>query len=243
MRFEIITLFPEITQWFEVGLLGKAAEKGLLSFVTHSPREHATDKHRTVDDAPYGGGSGMVLKAPPVVASLRHLDALRGGPSRKIMLTPQGAPFRQETARRLANEPALTFLCGRYEGFDERIRSHMDEELSLGDFVLFGGEVAAFAMIEAVARLLPGVLGNSESPVEESHSTGLLEYPHYTRPAEFEGEGIPPILLSGNHAKIAAWRREQAILRTRARRPELLDNADLSEQEREWLRNHPEEEE
>ena len=167
----------------------------------------------------------MVLRPQPIVETLEALHAARGGASRTILLSPQGARFDQRAAERLAREPALTFVCGRYEGFDERIRSFVDEELSIGDFVLLGGEAAALCVIEATARLVPGVIGNLESTHEESHTTGLLEYPHYTRPAEFRGMSVPEVLRSGNHARIAAWRREEAIRRTFERRPELLADA------------------
>ena len=235
MKIELVTLFPEIVDALRIGLLGKAIESGRLEVSAHTPREHTTDKHRSVDDTPYGGGSGMVLRPQPIVEALEALDAQREGGSRKILLSPQGARFDQRAAERLANEPALTFVCGRYEGFDERIRSFVDEELSIGDFVLLGGEAAALCVIEATARLVPGVIGNLESTHEESHTTGLLEYPHYTRPAEFRGMDVPEVLRSGNHAAIAKWRREQAIRRTFERRPELLETADLTDEERAFV--------
>jgi tRNA (guanine37-N1)-methyltransferase len=228
MRFEVVTLFPELFAAADVGLLGKARERGDVSLTLLSPREFATDKHRSVDDYPYGGGSGMVLMPAPIVEALEHLDAQRGGPTRRVLLTPQGVPFTQRTAERLATYPALTLICGRYEGFDERIRSHVDEELSLGDFVLLGGEIAALAVIEATARLLPGVLGNERSASDESHTGALLEYPQYTRPPEFRGQGIPEVLMSGHHAKIEAWRRRESVRRTLRRRPDLLAGGRMS---------------
>ncbi|MEM1417026.1 MAG: tRNA (guanosine(37)-N1)-methyltransferase TrmD [Myxococcota bacterium] len=237
LRVELVTLFPEIASALDVGLLGKARSKGLLDVVALSPREFGLGKHRSVDDAPYGGGAGMVMMPGPVADALDRLDAERGGPSRKILLTPQGQPFRQRDAERLAAEPALTLICGRYEGFDERIRGLVDEEISLGDFVLLGGEVAALAVVEAVTRLRPGVLGNAASATEESHSTGLLEHPQYTRPAEFRGESVPEVLTSGNHGAIARWRREQALRRTLERRPELLAQAPLDARDRAFLRS------
>lgn len=227
MRYEVVTLFPELFAAADVGILGKARERGDVSLTLLSPREFATDKHRSVDDYPYGGGSGMVLMPAPVVDALEHLDQARGGPTRRILLTPQGAPFTQRTAERLAAQPALTLVCGRYEGFDERIRRHVDEEISLGDFVLLGGEIAALAIIEATARLLPGVLGNERSATDESHASFLLEYPQYTRPPEFRGQGIPDILMSGHHAKIEAWRRRESVKRTLQRRPDLLEGREL----------------
>ena len=234
MRIEVVTLFPELFAAMDVGILGKARERGQLAFETHNPREHTTDKHRSVDDYPYGGGSGMVLMPGPIVDAVEALDARRPdgtgrSGTRRILMSPQGRPFDQASAERLSAEPCLTFVCGRYEGFDERIRGYVDEEISLGDFVLLGGEIPALAVIEAVVRLLPGVLGNESSAVDESHTSGLLEYPQYTRPAEFRGEGIPPILLSGHHAKIAAWRQREAVRRTLERRPELLARPDVGD--------------
>ena len=223
MRFEIVTLFPEFFEALGVGLLGKARDAGTLAFKTLSPREFATDKHRSVDDAPYGGGSGMVLTADPVVQALERLDAEREGQkTRRILLTPQGKRFDQQDAQRLSEHGCVTLICGRYEGFDERIRHHVDEELSIGDYVLLGGEAAALSVIEATARLVPGVLGNDNSVLDESHAQGALEYPQYTRPPEFRGEGVPDVLLSGDHAAIAAWRKAQSVKRTAERRPDLV---------------------
>jgi tRNA (guanine37-N1)-methyltransferase len=237
MRFEAVTIFPElIAPVMQVGLLGKAAQAGRIALHTCSPRDFATDKHRSVDDTPYGGGSGMVMLPEPLLAAIEALDrraAERGEPkARRILLTPSGKPFRQADAERWALEQALMFVCGRYEGVDERVNEHVDETVSLGDFVLNGGEVAAMAIIEAVARLLPEVLGNAESLREESHATGLLEYPQYTRPREFRGSAVPEVLLSGDHARIAAWRRERSLERTAALRPELLQRATLTADER-----------
>ena len=230
MRVEIVTLFPELFSALDVGLLGKARERGHLELVLQNPREFTHDKHRSVDDYPYGGGSGMVLRPGPIVDSLEALDAAREGGTRRILMSPQGRPFDQRAAERLAEEPSITLVCGRYEGFDERIRGYVDEEISLGDFVLLGGEIAALAVVEATVRLLPGVLGNAHSAVEESHTSGLLEYPHYTRPAEFRGVSIPDILLSGHHAKIAQWRQREAVRRTLERRPDLLEGEGVSDE-------------
>ena len=227
MRFEIVTLFPELVEALRVGLLGKAADAGLIEIATHNPRDHATDRHRSVDDAPYGGGDGMLMMPGPVIEALEALDRERTGPSRRVLLTPQGARFDQATARRFATLPALTLICGRYEGFDERIREVVDEEISLGDFVLLGGEVAALTIVEATARLVPGVLGNEGSAVDESHSVGRLEYPQYTRPAVYRGRAVPDVLLSGNHAAIARWRRKESLRRTRDRRPDLFARLEL----------------
>lgn len=228
MRVDVVTLFPELFDTFlSISFVGKAREQGRLSVRFRSPREFGLGVHRSVDDTPYGGGSGMVLRVDCVVNAMEALDAdapdgVRG---RRILLTPQGQPFRQPVAERLATLDAIMLVCGRYEGFDERVRAFVDEEISLGDFVLSGGEVAAMAVIEASVRLIPGVLGNFSSVSEESHSPGsegLLEYPQYTRPVEFRGLGVDPILLSGDHERIAAWRRAQSLERTKAKRPDLL---------------------
>lgn len=236
MRLEIVTLFPELFDVLNTGLLGKAREAGRIDVHTITPRRFATDRHRTVDDSPYGGGSGMVLMPGPIADALDHLDEERGGRiSHRVLLTPQGARFTQAHARRFAELDSLTLVCGRYEGFDERIRGLVDEEVSLGDFVLLGGEVAALAVIEATARLLPQVLGNEQSADDESHAEGLLEYPQYTRPEVFRGERVPDILRSGNHAAIARWRRKESLRRTLERRPDLLETAELSEEDRELL--------
>lgn len=228
MRIDVVTLFPELFEAFlATSFVGKAIKGGELSVRLRSPREHGLGKHRSVDDTPYGGGSGMVMRVDVLVASMEALDAEAaelGAPrARRALLTPQGARFAQPDAVRLASEPAIMLVCGRYEGFDERVRSFVDEEISLGDFVMTGGEVAAMAIVEATARLIPGVLGNVESLREESHGDeGLLEYPQYTRPAEFRGLAVPEVLAGGNHARIARWRAEQSLARTRARRPDLL---------------------
>jgi tRNA (guanine37-N1)-methyltransferase len=232
MRYHVVTLFPElIDAAIGVGLLGKAVASGLLEVSSISPRRFATNKHMSVDDTPYGGGSGMVMSVEPISKALDALDAERPADAprpHRILLTPQAKPFDQACARRLAELPALTFICGRYEGFDERVRALVDEEISLGDFVLNGGEVAALAIIEATARLLPGMLGNEQSIVEESHAGGLLEYPQYTRPRSFREQEVPAVLLSGDHARIARWRRQQSLARTRAQRPDLFAKLTLS---------------
>lgn len=243
MRYEVITIFPELIEAaVQVGLLGKALASGLAELECISPRRFTTDKHQSVDDAPYGGGSGMVMSAPPLAAAIEYLDAEaeRAGRSRgqRVLLSPTGAPFVQATARRLAQLPALTLICGRYEGIDERVRGLVDETISLGDFVLNGGEVAALAIIEATARLLPGVLGNQSSLDEESHAAGVLEYPHYTRPREFRGSEVPAVLLSGDHAQIARWRRQQALVRTRQERPDLFEKLKLTAEDRALLDAH-----
>jgi tRNA (guanine37-N1)-methyltransferase len=231
MRVDLVTLFPELFETFlETSFVGRARKGGELDVRLRSPREHGLGKHRSVDDTPYGGGSGMVMRVDVLVACMEALDAeaqARGEPlARRILLTPQGQPFAQPIATRLAEEPAIMLLCGRYEGFDERVRAHVAEEISLGDFVMTGGEVAAMAIVEATVRLIPGVLGNAESIREESHGEeGLLEYPQYTRPAEFRGMAVPEVLAGGNHAEIAAFRRAEALARTAARRPDLAARA------------------
>jgi tRNA (guanine37-N1)-methyltransferase len=241
MWFQLITIFPELIEAFgRTGLIAKAAEGGLIRVDALSPRRFATDKHLSVDDAPYGGGSGMVMLPEPMLLAMEAFDqsAEASGMTRarRVLLTPQGRPFTQPDARRLAAEPrGLMLICGRYEGVDERVRDVVDEQISMGDFVLNGGEVAAMAIIEAVARLVPGVLGNSSSLSEESHAAGLLEYPHYTRPRVFRGAEVPAVLLSGNHAAIARWRRKQALLRTRAMRPDLFARLTLDREDRALL--------
>lgn len=232
MRFEVITLFPELFDALEHGLLGKARESGRIDVETITPRRFTKDRHRSVDDSPYGGGSGMVLMPGPIAEALDFLDEQRKGRiTHRVLLTPQGAPFTQAHARRFSELDSLTLVCGRYEGFDERIRDLVDEEVSLGDFVLLGGEVAALAIVEATARLLPGVLGNDASATDESHAEGVLEYPQYTRPEEFRGQRVPDVLRSGNHAAIARWRRKESLRRTLERRPDLLDQSALSEED------------
>lgn len=228
MRIDVVTLFPELFGTFlETSFVGRAVTGGQLTTRLRSPREHGLGKHKSVDDTPYGGGSGMVMRVDVLVACMESLDAeaeAKGEPrARRVLLTPQGKPFAQTTAASFANAPALMLICGRYEGFDERIRAFVDEEVSLGDFVMTGGEVAAMAVIESTIRLVPGVLGNEASTHEESHSgEGLLEYPQYTRPAEFRGHAVPEVLSSGNHANIEAWRKAQSLERTAVRRPDLL---------------------
>ena len=225
MRIDIFTLFPGMFQGpFTESILKRAQERGLLELALHNIRDATTDKHHVVDDYPYGGGVGMVMKPEPIFAAVEAV--YQGGPI--ILLTPQGRLFNQQIARELAQEPRLTLLCGHYEGVDERVCQHLvTDELSIGDYVLTGGELAAMVVVDAVARLIPGVLSEG-SPDEESHSTPLLEYPHYTRPAEFRGWRVPDILLSGHHEQIARWRRKQALKRTRQRRPDLFARLDLS---------------
>jgi tRNA (guanine37-N1)-methyltransferase len=221
MRFEVITLFPELfAPFLSKGLVGKAHEGGVITVTCTNPRDFAKNKHKSVDDAPYGGGNGMVMMPGPVLEALESREST--GRSHRILLSPQGKPFDQAAARRLSTYPAVSLVCGRYEGIDERVCEAVDEQISLGDFVMTGGEVAALAVIEATARLLPGVLGNLDSTRDESHAAGLLEYPQYTRPPEFRGSAVPEVLLSGDHAAIARYRRKESLRRTRALRADLF---------------------
>jgi tRNA (guanine37-N1)-methyltransferase len=228
---EVVTLFPEMfSSVLGASLLGKAIEGGALTVHFTNPRDFTHDKHKSVDDTPYGGGAGMVMRPGPIVEALEHI-----GQGHKILLCPTGKPITQAIVNRLATHARIVLVCGRYEGFDERVRGFVDEELSLGDFVLQGGELPAMALIDAIARRLPGVLGNADSPVDESHESGLLEYPQYTRPAEFRGAAVPEALISGNHERIRRWRRLQSLLRTRDRRPDLFARLALSDEDRALL--------
>jgi tRNA (guanine37-N1)-methyltransferase len=237
VRVDLVTLFPEMFGGFlATSFVGRAIAGGQMAVRTRSPREYGLGKHRSVDDTPYGGGSGMVMRVDVMVATMESLDgdAPDGVRARRVLLTPQGRKLDQAKVLELAGRDAVMLVCGRYEGFDERIRSHVDEEISLGDFVMTGGEVAAMAIIDACSRLLPGVIGNEASTIDESHSPdtgGLLEYPHYTRPAEFRGARVPEVLSGGNHAEIARWRREQAIARTKERRPDLWERFERGERD------------
>jgi tRNA (guanine37-N1)-methyltransferase len=229
VRVDLLTLFPEIFAGFlATSFVARAIAGEQLSVRTRSLREFGLGKHRSVDDTPYGGGSGMVMRADVIVPAIESFDddAPGGVRAHRVLLTPQGRVLDQRKVHELAARNAIMLVCGRYEGFDERVRAHVEEEISLGDFVMTGGEVAAMSIIEACARLLPGVLGNEASAIDESHSPdtgGLLEYPHYTRPAEFRGARVPDVLAGGNHAAIAKWRREQAVARTQDRRPDLWE--------------------
>ncbi len=235
MKYTVLTLFPQLLEpWTHEALLGRAVAGGRVEFDLRDLRDYATDKHRSVDDAPYGGGAGMVLRVDVVARALTSLQT--DDPADEvIMLTPAGEPFTQALAEELARKRHLLLLAGRYEGFDARVEGLVTRQLSLGDFVLMGGEIAALAVIEATARLLPGVLGDADSHAQDSFSSGLLDYPEYTRPALFEGQGVPEVLKSGHHARVARWRREQALRRTKARRPDLLAGLELSEADRAFL--------
>jgi tRNA (guanine37-N1)-methyltransferase len=236
ITFEIITLFPEMFDGFlGATLLGRAVAAGLVAVHRTNLRDFALGRHRSVDDTPYGGGPGMILRVEPIAAALAAISAARG-PSHRVLLSPQGARFDQRRAVELAALGRVTVICGRYEGFDERIATQLtDEQLSIGDYVLAGGELAAAVVIEAVARLIPGVLGCGLSADDESFSRGRLEYPQWTRPPEWNGESVPAVLLSGDHRAIESWRRRQALERTRARRPDLLETRPLSDEEKRLL--------
>ena len=226
MRIDVLTLFPEIFSGFvRESILKLAIERGLIELRLWNIRDWSREKHQKIDDRPYGGGPGMVIKPEPVFEAVEAIQGMASPPARLLLLTPQGRPFTQEWAEELAQEPRLLLLCGRYEGFDERIRLGLQpEELSVGDYVTCGGEAPAMIVIEAVMRLVPGVLGDEHSPDEESFGRwGLLEYPHYTRPRVYRGMAVPEVLLSGDHAAIARWRLEQAVRRTLQRRPDLID--------------------
>ncbi len=240
LQIDVITLFPELLEHYaDATILKRAADKGVWRLRCHDPRNETDDPHRTVDDTPFGGGAGMVLRAEPIVRTVRSVVDL---PRPVIALTPSGRRFDQSVARELAATDGFTLLCGRYEGIDQRaLDAVVDDEISIGDFVLAGGELAALCVIEAVVRLRPGALGNDESVVEESFSDGLLEYPQYTKPAEFEGRLGPDVLRSGDHGRVAHWRRAQALRRTMSRRPDLLDTDGLSEADRRLLLEFPEE--
>jgi tRNA (guanine37-N1)-methyltransferase len=238
VRFDVLTLFPEMfTSFLATSFVAKAISAGQVVVRFRNPRDFGLGKHKSVDDTPYGGGSGMVMRPDVLVEAMEAMDAdaPAGVRARRVLLTPQGRLLDQPAVQELAGRPATMLICGRYEGFDERVRAHVDEELSLGDFVMTGGEVAAMAIVDACVRLFPGVLGNERSLIEESHSPsagGLLEYPHFTRPAEFRGARVPEVLVGGNHAEIARWRREQSIERTRVRRPDLWERFERVEREK-----------
>jgi tRNA (guanine37-N1)-methyltransferase len=233
MRFDVFTLFPEVFEpYLQTSIVQRARQNDLLLVKLHNIRDWTTDRHRTTDDMPYGGGGGMVMKAEPVFAAV---EAVLGQPPAcpVVLLTPQGRVFNHAVAAELAAQPRLALLCGRYEGFDERIRQHLaTDQISIGDFVLSGGELPALVLIDAITRLIPGALGDPTGAADDSHASGLLEYPHYTRPPEFRGWRVPDVLLSGDHGRIARWRRQQAILRTATQRPDLLEKAPLTESER-----------
>lgn len=238
MQFEVFTLLPEVfPPYLESSILLRARQRGLIDVRIHNIRDHTHDKHHVTDDTPYGGGGGMVMKPEPVFEAVESVLGLGPVPAQPpaipiILLTPQGRVFTQRVAEELSRQERIALLCGRYEGVDERIREHLvTDEISIGDYVLTGGELPALMVIDAVSRLLPGVLGDPTGAEDDSHSMGLLEYPHYTRPPEFRGWKVPDVLLSGDHAKIEKWRREQALARTLNKRPDMLEKAELSKQD------------
>jgi tRNA (guanine37-N1)-methyltransferase len=237
MRFDIVTIFPEmVRQAVAAGIIGRAIERGTLHVEVHDLRSFTTDRHHVVDDVPYGGGPGMVLKPEPIFRALDAIEADGGAKPVVVLTSPQGTRVSQPVVERLARAERLVVVCGRYEGVDERVRSRVHEEVSIGDYVLSGGELPALVIVDAVARLVPGVVGDEQSVAEDSFSRGLLDFPHYTRPAEWEGAKVPDVLLSGNHAAIRRWRKREALARTVARRPDLLADAALDDEERELLR-------
>ena len=241
MQFEVFTLLPEVfPPYLESSILQRAHQRGLIDVHVHNIRQYTHDKHHTTDDTPYGGGGGMVMKPEPLFEAV---ESVLGGspgqaqpPSPIILLTPQGRVFTQRVAEEFSRHERISLLCGRYEGVDERIREHLvTDEISVGDYVLTGGELPALLIIDAVSRLIPGVLGDPTGAEDDSHSMGLLEYPHYTKPPEFRGWKVPEVLLSGDHGKIETWRREQALLRTFKKRPDMLEKAELSERDKKFV--------
>jgi tRNA (guanine37-N1)-methyltransferase len=243
MRFDVFTLFPQVFEpYLQSSILQRARLRELLVVNLYNIRDWTADRHHITDDVPYGGGGGMVMKPEPIFAAV---EGVLGSPPAcpVILLSPQGRVFSQVVAQELVAQPHLALLCGRYEGVDERVCQHLvSDEISIGDYVLTGGELPALVLIDAIARLIPGVLGDPDGPWDDSHASGLLEYPHYTRPSEFRGWRVPDILLSGDHGRVDRWRREQALLRTWQRRPDLLAGADLSPQDRQYLDHLPSEE-
>lgn len=242
MQFEVFTLLPEVfPPYLESSILQRARQRGLIDVRVHNIRDYTHDRHHTTDDTPYGGGGGMVMKPEPVFEAVESVLGISSGqaqplPIPVILLTPQGRVFTQRVAEEFSRHERIALLCGRYEGVDERIREHLvTDEVSVGDYVLTGGELPALLIIDAVSRLLPGVLGDPTGAEDDSHSMGLLEYPHYTKPAEFRGWKVPEILLSGDHGKIETWRREQALTRTLKKRPDMLEKAELSEKEKKFV--------
>lgn len=235
LSIDIVSIFPEMfDSILRVSITGRAISTGALAVRTHNLREHCSDKHRSTDDSPYGGGSGMVMLLEPIARAISAIETVFGR-ARKIVFSPAGRPLKQKLVRELVTEDRLIFVCGRYEGMDERIFHYVDDEISIGDFVLTGGELPAMVLVDSISRLIPGVLHNECSAQDESFETGLLEYPQYSRPAESAGRGVPKVLLSGNHENIRLWRRQQSLVRTRSRRPDLFAVFDLTEEDRRLL--------
>jgi tRNA (guanine37-N1)-methyltransferase len=245
MKFDVVTIFPRMIEaGLAEGVVGRGVEKGLVDVRVHDLRAFTVDRHRTVDDVAYGGGPGMVMKVEPFVRALEAIRADRGTPGAVVLLSPQGRRFDQVEAGRLLDLDHVVLLCGRYEGIDERVRELVaTEELSIGDFVVSGGEIPALLVIDAVSRLVPGVVGDRESVEQDSFAQGILDHPHYTRPAEFEGRRVPDVLLSGHHAEVRRWRMTQALRRTLARRPDLIDEGVLSREQLDLLARATDEEE
>jgi tRNA (guanine37-N1)-methyltransferase len=243
MKFDIVTIFPRMVEApLAEGVVGRAIARGLLDVRVHDLRESTSDRHRVVDDVPFGGGAGMVMKPEPFFRAVERIRGERGAPAAVVLTSPDGARLTHTTAERLRDLGHVVILCGRYEGVDERVRRHLaTEEISIGDYVLSGGELPALVLVDAVARLVPGVVGDETSVSGDSFATGLLDYPQFTRPAEFEGMAVPPVLLSGHHGEIERWRRREALARTLDRRPELLEQAELSDDDRRVLRELNEE--
>ncbi|HAL15610.1 MAG TPA: tRNA (guanosine(37)-N1)-methyltransferase TrmD [Anaerolineaceae bacterium] len=243
MRFDVFSLLPQVLQpYLDASILQRAIQNNLLEVYLHDIRSWTTDKHHVTDDTPFGGGGGMVMKPEPIFAAVE--DVLGSPPACPvILLTPQGRTYTQQIAQELSAHPRIALLCGRYEGVDERVREHLvTDEISIGDYVLTGGEIPALLLIDSITRLIPGALGDPDGAQDDSFASGLLEYPHYTRPAEFRGWRVPDVLLSGNHAKIERWRRDQALLRTLRRRPDLLEKFELNKKDREFLKKREQEE-
>jgi tRNA (guanine37-N1)-methyltransferase len=237
MKFDIVTIFPVMIEaGLAEGVVSRGVERGLLDVRVHDLRRWTTDRHRTVDDVPYGGGPGMVMKAEPLMRAVEDIRATRGVPDSVVLLSPQGRTFTQAQAERLTRFDHIVLLCGRYEGMDERVRDVVaTEEISIGDYVLSGGELAALVVVDAVSRLVPGVVGDEQSVAQDSFARGLLDYPHYTRPAEIAGHRVPDVLLSGHHGDVRRWRRKAALVRTLDRRPDLIESATLDDEERAML--------
>jgi tRNA (guanine37-N1)-methyltransferase len=233
MRIDILTLFPDMFQGpFDASIIKRARAAGIVEISLHNVRDYTHDKHHVVDDAPYGGGDGMVMKPEPIFEAV---EAVRQPDSHVVLLTPRGRLLDQVAAKRLSEKPSLIIICGHYEGIDERVSTLAGEELSIGDYVLSGGEPAAIVLVDAVVRLLPGAIGAEGGAAGDSHASGLLEYPHYTRPAGYRGLQVPDVLLSGNHQEVARWRRQESLRRTLEHRPDMLASADLSDEDRRWL--------
>ena len=245
MKFDIVTIFPRMVEaGLAEGVVSRGIERGLVDVAVHDLRAYTSDRHRSVDDMPYGGGPGMGMKPEPLARAVDDIRARRGAPDAVILLSPQGRRFTQAEAARLVRVPHLVLLCGRYEGVDDRVRTAVaTDELSIGDYVLSGGELAALVVVDAVSRLVPGVVGDAQSVEEESFSRGLLDYPHYTRPPDFAGQQVPGVLLSGHHEEVRRWRKKTALRRTLERRPELLTSAALDDEERAMLEEIRKEEE